>query len=74
MTLVLSPGQDADVTHAESLLQGSDPEAVIGDKGYDSDAFVAAIRAKGAQPVIPPKSNRKEPRELLPRLPRSVYL
>jgi hypothetical protein len=28
--------------------------AIIGDKGYDSDAFVEAIQKQGMQPVIPP--------------------
>jgi len=36
---------------------------VLADKGYDSDAFVAVIEVCGASPVIPPKSNRKTPRE-----------
>jgi transposase len=60
--LQLTPGQQADVTQAESLLQGYQPEAVLADKGYDSDALVEAIEANGAQAVIPPKSNRKKPR------------
>lgn len=58
----LTPGQKADVTEGEALLEGYQPDAVIADKGYDSDAFVAAIEAKGAKAVIPSKSNRKEPR------------
>jgi transposase len=60
--LVLTAGQAADVTQAEALLDGTNPEVVIGDKGYDSDKLVAAIEAKGAEAVIPPKANRKEPR------------
>ena len=39
-------------------------EAFIGDKGYDSDAFVQAIEARGMEAVIPPRSNRTEPREV----------
>ena len=61
--LQLTPGQQADVTQAESLLKGYQPKAVLADKGYDSDALVEAIEAKGAEVVIPPKSNRKEPRD-----------
>ena len=34
----------------------------MGDKGYDSDAFAAAVEARGAGVVIPPRSNRKTPR------------
>lgn len=63
VTLHLSPGQDADVSHAEALLGDHRPEAVLGDKGYDSDALVNTITERGATAVIPPKKNRVEPRE-----------
>ncbi len=59
----LSPGQDADVTHAPALLGDLEPDAVLGDKGYDSDDLVGRIEGRGAEAVIPPRSNRKEPRE-----------
>jgi transposase len=36
---------------------------VIGDKGYDSDEFVDAIKAEGAVAVIPPRENRIQQRE-----------
>ena len=39
------------------------PEAVLGDKGYDTDKLAAAIETRGAEVVIPPKKNRVEPRE-----------
>ena len=58
----LTPGQQADVTHAEPLLGGYSPAAVIADKAYDSDPLVKTIEAKGAAAVIPPKVNRKQPR------------
>ena len=38
------------------------PGAVIGDKGYDAGAFVARIHERGAEAVIPPRSNRKTQR------------
>ena len=38
-------------------------EYVIADKGYDAETFVQVIREHGAVPVIPPRSNRKMPRE-----------
>ncbi len=59
----LSPGQDADITHAPALLGDHEPDAVSGDKGYDCDAFAAAVEARGAGVVIPPRSNHKTPRE-----------
>lgn len=61
--LQLTPGQQADVMQAASLLKGYQPDAVLADKGYDSDALIKTIEAKGAEAVIPPKSNRKEPRD-----------
>jgi len=62
VSVVLSPGQDADVTHAPAVLGDHRPDAVLGDKGYDSDAFVATVESHGAVPVIPPKKNRVQPR------------
>jgi transposase len=32
---------------------------MIADRGYDSDAFREALRAKGFAPCIPPRRNRK---------------
>jgi transposase len=61
--VLLTPGQAADVGQAEELLEGSPPEVVIADEAYDSKALVDAIEARGAEAVIPPRSNRKEPRE-----------
>jgi transposase len=63
VTVVLTPGQAADVKQAEQLLAGIPAEVVIGDKGYDSDGLVEVIEAKGAEAVIPPKKNRKVQRE-----------
>jgi len=55
---ILTGGQAADVTQAETLIAGSEPEAVIADKGFDSDAFVKSIEGRGAEAVIPPRRNR----------------
>lgn len=59
----LSPGQEADVTHAEAVIGDRQPEVVIGDKGYDSDAFVETLRTRGIDVVIPPRANRTAPRD-----------
>ena len=58
----LSPGQDADITHAPALLGDHEPGAVLGDRRYNSDALAAAVEAREAEVVIPPWSNRKAPR------------
>ena len=38
-------------------------KAVLGDKGYDSTAFVERIAELEAEAVIPSRKGRKEPRE-----------
>jgi transposase len=67
VVLLLSAGQEADVSHAKPLLAGvpvgAEVKAVIADKGYDSKEVVAAIHAMGAEAVIPSLSNRKEQRD-----------
>jgi transposase len=65
VTLLLSAGQEADVSHAKTLLAEApkgEVRAVIADKGYDSQEVVAAIEALGAEAVIPSLSNRKQQR------------
>jgi transposase len=59
----LTPGQVADVSEAHSLLAGHDFDAAMGDKGYDSKKLVAYIESRGADAVIPPRSNLKDQRE-----------
>jgi transposase len=63
VALSLTPGQAADITQAAPLLDEVEPDAFIGDKGYDSDALIEKLEQRGITPVIPPKANRKEPRE-----------
>jgi transposase len=58
----LTPGQAADVTEAEPLLEGVAADAVAADKAYDSQSLVDAIEASGAEVVIPPRANRTQPR------------
>lgn len=60
---MLTPGQDADVTQAETLLQAIPFEVVIGDKGFDSQKLVAFIEAHGGEAVIPSRKNCTEQRD-----------
>lgn len=73
----LLPGQRHEITQAEALLeealrkeqlptevQRQELRAVLADKGYDSNAFVAHVESLGAEAVIPAKKNRNEPREI----------
>ena len=59
----LTPGQASDIGQAEALLADHRPEVVIADKGYDSNTLVAEIESRDGEAVIPPKSNRVEPRK-----------
>lgn len=61
--ILLTPRQNADISQAHSSTEGFNPDQVIADKGYEADHFVDAIGAKGAKVVIPPRSNRKNPRK-----------
>ena len=61
--VILTGGQQADVTQAEPLMLGHQADAVIADKAYDSDAVVDAAKRQGAEAVIPSKKNRKVPRD-----------
>lgn len=67
--LLFGPGQRNDITKAHELIEGFEPEAVIADKGYDADHLRQAVEASEAEPVIPPKSNRKNP----PDYDRALY-
>jgi transposase len=60
--LLLTAGQAADVTQAETLIEGVPFEVVIGDRGYDSKAVVGAIEAQGGAAVIPTRKSCKEQR------------
>ena len=62
VALSLTPGQAADISQAEPLLEALEPSAVIADKGYDSDKLVETLDAREIAPVIPSKANRKQPR------------
>ena len=48
---------------AEALAALVEPDALLGDKGYDAGAFVVSLQARGIKVVIPPKSNRQTPRD-----------
>jgi transposase len=66
----VTAGQRHEITQAEPLLQQcllsdaqrAEVQAVLGDKAFDSDAFVAHIVSLEAQAVIPSRKGRKEPR------------
>jgi transposase len=63
--LKLTPGQAGDAPQAADLLAGARRgrvRAVVGDRGYDSDAIVARVRRLRARVVIPPLGCRRKGR------------
>ena len=61
--LSLTGGQVHDIIQAEVLTAQVRPEAILGDKGYDADSFISSLEVRAIKPIIPPKSNRKKPRD-----------
>ena len=63
LALSLTGGQVHDIGQAETLTAQVQPEALLGDKGYDAGAFIESLEVRPIEPVIPPKSNRKNKRD-----------
>ena len=61
IALKLTGANAADSPHLPELIAGVKTDAVLADKGYDSDANRKAIRVQGAEPCIPSRKNRLEP-------------
>jgi putative transposase len=57
--LIGGPGQQNDATRADELIDGLKADAVLGDKGYDSDPLRQKIKDQCGKPVIPPRRHRK---------------
>jgi transposase len=62
--MMLTEGQVSDHKGARLMFHAF-PKArmLIADKGYDSDDFREALKARGTEPCIPPRRNRKAPRD-----------
>ena len=59
----LTEGQACDLEGADVLLPAIKAGTVIADKGFDADQRVLEpLQKAGRQPVIPPKTNRKQQR------------
>ena len=61
--LSLTEGTVADCTQASDLIADLAADYLLADRAYDTDAIIAAALARGMEPVIPPKRNRKELRD-----------
>lgn len=60
-SLVLTAGEEADVTHAPTLLENARGSHALMDRAYDSDSLRELIAAKGMKACIPPRKNRTAP-------------
>jgi hypothetical protein len=60
--VMLSAGQDHDLTCAEPLIEAVDLGALIAENAFNADPFSAALNDRAIAPVILSKSNRKTPR------------
>ena len=74
LRFILTGGQQHDITQAEELIAGYAGEHVLADKGYDAQEFRRHILELGMTPVIPPRSNRKEPADYDRHLYRERHL
>src|SRR3954451_8532744 len=63
LAMSLTGGHVHDVTQAQVLTQEIQPAALLADKGYDSDGFIEHLEVRRIKPVIPPRADRKTPRE-----------
>ena len=60
----LTPGQACDLDGADALIDAVEASVFIADKAYDADERVInRLLTAGIEPVIPPKANRKTPRD-----------
>ena len=59
LALSLTAGNAHDITQAEPLAAQVEPEALLGDKGYDADSFITSLEVRAIKAVIPPKSNAR---------------
>jgi len=48
---------------AVDMVEGLSPSYVLADKAYDADTLIDAIEDAKATACIPPKNNRKDPRD-----------
>jgi transposase len=60
---IVTAGPVADCTQAAALTENLSADCLVADKGYDTDAIAEHAEKAGMQVVIPPRSNRKQPRQ-----------
>ena len=61
--LIATPGQRGEVLYGADLIEGMACNFVIADTAYDANHFHETILEQGAEPVIPPRPNRRQPHD-----------
>jgi len=61
---LLTPGQAHDLEGSDAFLPDMQADTLLADKAFDADErVIQPLLAAGKTPVIPPKSQRKVPRD-----------
>lgn len=61
MALLLSAGNEADVTCAPETMEGVKCALLVCDKAFDSDGFRSWLKERGIRACIPPRAGRLHP-------------
>jgi transposase len=62
LSILLTGGQAHDCPPAQRLIRRSKiAKKLLGDKAYDSEELRLWLKARGTKPVVPNRSNRKQP-------------
>lgn len=61
---ILTPGQSSEIKQAPELIKDVKNANILADKAFDSDEFIKQIESQNCVPIIPPRVNRKEKREV----------
>jgi hypothetical protein len=56
--VLITKGTRADCKEAIHLIEGITAEALLADRGYDTNEMIAYAASAGMEVVIPPKKNR----------------
>jgi transposase len=68
LKIILTAGQVHDLAGAHAMLPEMKAEALLADKAFDADErVIKPLEAAGKTVVIPPKSNRENPRKCYTR-------
>ena len=73
--IVLSAGQASDKAAVAELIEGLPPaQALVADRGYDAQAIIDLVRARGGCAHIPTQRDRKVQRSIDPAIYRQRNL